>query len=257
MTAISTARGAHAGNAAPARTPFWLRGLRHELGKFRPRNRPFYRRFKLPQSLESELLRFDHDMPADRHGRCPIRKMQAMAGLIVEHELRSAVEIGVYRGSSLLPQAMAMRRTGGRAVGIDPYSMAKWRQKQAKDEAEAPPGEEYETNVAEIQWDRLYQELLSQISRHGLEAHCTVIRGLSFDVASEIETGVDMLHIDGNHDFDSVERDLREYLPKLKTGGFLVMDDITWQGVAPHYGDLKQTMPVVWETVTWAILRKT
>lgn len=250
MTAITTATRENLVRGSN-RMPFWFRVLRHELGKFRPRNQSFYRAFPLPRGLEQELLRFDRDMPEDSHGRCPFRKMQAMASLIVRHGLRHAVEIGVYRGSSLLPQALAMRLTGGCAVGIDPWSLAEWRQE------EAPPGRQgpYRWKAPEIDWAALYHEVLDRIARYGVERHCRVIRGLSHKVADDIVPGIDLLHIDGNHDSGAVARDLELYLPKLRHGGYLVLDDITWPGIAPRYADLRRTMSVTWETMTWAVLR--
>jgi hypothetical protein len=251
MATLSTAQTERAGSKDRRPAPFWLRTARHELGKFRRRNATFYGTFKLPHDLDRELLRFDHAFPADFHGRCPLRKMQAMASLIVRHNLQLSVEIGVYRGSSLLPQALAMTRTGGRVIGIDPWSIDKWRQNQSPS-----AGKGANWRGGEVEWDPLYREVLELIDRHGVGEHCRIVRGLSHEVADGIPSGIDMLHIDGCHDFDAVERDLHDYLPKLKPGGFLVMDDVTWAGVAPHYKTLKQTMPLIWETVIWGILRK-
>ena len=41
--------------------------------------------------------------------------------MIVKNNMKCTLEIGVYRGRSLVPQALAHKRTGGLAIGIDPF----------------------------------------------------------------------------------------------------------------------------------------
>ncbi|MDH4186070.1 MAG: class I SAM-dependent methyltransferase, partial [Nitrospira sp.] len=64
-------------------------------------------------------------------------------------------------------------------------------------------------------------------------------------------------HIDGNHDFDRVMDDLRNYVPKLRIGGFLVMDDIDWPAIAPLFKQVKRQMTCVYEASSWGCCRKT
>ena len=39
---------------------------------------------------------------------------------------------------------------------------------------------------------------------------------------------ISLLHIDGNHAYESVRRDIAEWTPKVAVGGWIVMDDYTW-----------------------------
>ena len=55
-------------------------------------------------------------------GWCTIEKAAKLIELIVSNKLETCVEIGVFGGSSLVPQAMAIRYNGGGLVyGIDPW----------------------------------------------------------------------------------------------------------------------------------------
>jgi hypothetical protein len=51
------------------------------------------------------------------------------------------------------------------------------------------------------------------------------------DYAGEIA----LLHIDGNHDLDAVLADCRLWVPRIKSGGWLILDDYVWaHGGGPH-----------------------
>lgn len=56
-----------------------------------------------------------------------------------------------------------------------------------------------------------------------------IIKGLSTDasvIASASELGqYDIIYIDGSHDYDVLCQDIYNYVPMLKVGGYLVMDD--------------------------------
>lgn len=42
----------------------------------------------------------------------------------------------------------------------------------------------------------------------------------------------DYVYIDGEHSYDAVKRDLNNYFPKIKVGGYLIGDDYGWAGIA-------------------------
>jgi hypothetical protein len=47
------------------------------------------------------------------------------------------------------------------------------------------------------------------------------------------DESLDYVYIDGEHSYDAVTRDLTNYLPKVKVGGFLIGDDYGWTGIGP------------------------
>ena len=180
------------------------------------------------------------DVPVDFGGGCPVVKGLLLASLIVDRKMTLAVEIGVYRGRSLVPQALAFQAQGsGRVVGIDPYSAPEARQ---TDDHEASH-ELLESFVLDTDWDGLYRETVDRLARLGVGEACELRRTTSREAAASFDdASVDMVHVDGNHDLAAVAEDLRCYLPKLKRGALLVMDDASWRAIRPAIEMLDESL---------------
>jgi predicted O-methyltransferase YrrM len=150
-----------------------------------------------------------------------LEKCQVLASLIIGLRPDRVVEIGVWRGCSIIPQLLALRCLGaGQGVAIDPWSadasiagqtdeanIAWWGQQQAHDEA------------LEVFRSRLIHLELASV--------CRIIRLRSDDVDLDALGDFSMLHIDGNH-ADQAVRDVDRYARRLPVGGVLVMDDLGW-----------------------------
>lgn len=179
-------------------------------------------------------------------------KRRVLVSLIIKHQLKRTVEIGVFTGGSFVPQIVAVKRTGGRAIGIDPYSATSAVQQDNRDILD-PLSEEIEGR----DWNAVYEGLLDLLKRYRLSEWCEIMRMTSDDAAQHIEPGFDLLHIDGNHDFDRVRADILNYVPKLRLGGFLLMDDIGWSTITPQYVKLKKQMRLIYEeSESWGCLEK-
>lgn len=50
----------------------------------------------------------------------------------------------------------------------------------------------------------------------------------------------DYVYIDGEHSYAAVTRDLTNYFPKVKVGGYLIGDDYGWTGIKPAVQDFLQ-----------------
>tara|TARA_B110000483_G_C18166930_1_gene531691 strand:- start:808 stop:1425 length:618 start_codon:yes stop_codon:yes gene_type:complete len=62
----------------------------------------------------------------------------------------------------------------------------------------------------------------------GYEGRYRILRGLSHEVVHNIPDGLlDFVYVDGNHGYEAVKRDLRDWYPKLKVGGIMAGDDYT------------------------------
>jgi hypothetical protein len=48
---------------------------------------------------------------------------------------------------------------------------------------------------------------------------------------------LDYVYIDGEHSYEAVMRDLTNYFPKIKVGGYLIGDDYGWTGIEPAVQD--------------------
>lgn len=169
---------------------------------------PAYGRF-----LHSEVRQFIEEVvasvPLDYGGGSGSAKALVIADLIARDGVRDTIEIGVYRGRSLLPVAAMLRITGaGVATGVDPWSV-----EEALQEETHAVGPEVNEWVRSQPWDETYQSLLKRIEDSRLTEHCRVLRMTSEEAAPEFaEASVDLVHIDGNHDQAAVERDVELYV---------------------------------------------
>lgn len=135
--------------------------------------------------------------------------------------LKAVVEIGVYRGSTLvwLAQAIADHGRGGTvyAIEVHPYHIA----------------------TAEV-----------NIQAADLEDYVTWKEGDSSRMGASIPDGLDLVFVDGDHSYEGVKRDFEMFWPKLKEGGIMVFDDvISWPGCGDVWGFLKDTFPP--ERIFW------
>jgi hypothetical protein len=115
--------------------------------------------------------------------------------------------------------------------GIDPYTVA-----------DALQDDTHHVGVAVNEWARafdwegLHSEVSETIDALGLGGRCELWRTTSQQAASRFpDSSIDMVHIDGNHDRAAVEDDIDLYLPKLRPGGFVILDDVTWESIRPAY----------------------
>jgi Methyltransferase domain len=183
------------------------------------------------------------DVTVDFGGGCGIFKGLMLAALIVQKPLELAVEIGVYRGRSLVPQALAFQSVGaGKVIGIDPYSAVEARQTDDHEiPAEAPPG-----FVADTDWDGIYADTRERLVKLGVADYCEIRRMTSHEAAPSFgEMSVDLIHIDGNHDRAAVLDDLKSWLPKLRRGGYLVIDDASRPAIRPAIDALDESLEQV------------
>lgn len=166
----------------------------------------------------------------DSGGRCGETKGNVIKNLIIESNAQLCVEIGVFKGASLMYFAETLEITKGLVIGIDPYSMG-----SLKNEIPNKSLNHHIYNVLfkdQIILDNLYDGLIKVINDNNLKNTISLVRNKSEDYYNnlEIET-IDILHIDGNHDEEYVTKDIQLYLPLVKKGGYIIMDDITWPGV--------------------------
>lgn len=215
----------------------------------------------MPNKLLSEIKQALAKVPIDFGGGCSVRKAYVMGWLIQRFRFARSLDIGVYRGRSLFPQAVAHRLAGtGVAFGVDPWSAA-----EADESDHAVLREEIKAFVANTDFEALYQSVLRNIDELGLAGHTRIRRLTSADAAMTFAaegTTFGLIHIDGNHDTEPVLRDLRAYMPLLEPGGFLVMDDVSWPSVAPAVREAESQAQLLMRRVSpdktddYAVFRK-
>jgi hypothetical protein len=203
----------------------------------------FKTRYLSPE-MEELLIESVHAIPLDSGGGSGSLKALILADLIIEHHVSTTVEIGVYRGRSLLPIALLFRTIGsGTAIGIDPWQVEAALQ---FDDHEIGPAVNDWTRIQP--WDATYESVIGRIRDWDLDRYCQLLRMKSGDAASLIhDHSVGLVHIDGNHDQAQVQRDVELYAPKLVPGGFLVLDDPSWHSVRPIADKLRETYEAIFE----------
>ena len=161
-------------------------------------------------------------------GGCNNSRCNAIKDAVISTNAQLCFEIGVFRGSSLMCFAESLEETGGHVFGIDPYEI-----EALKNQVPDKKMNNYIYNTLFTEQkvlDDMYSELIEVIKKNNLEEIVTLVRKKSKDVSME-ENIIDVLHIDGNHDYEYVSQDIILYLPLVRKGGYIIMDDTKWAGV--------------------------
>ncbi|MBI2743540.1 MAG: class I SAM-dependent methyltransferase [Chlamydiales bacterium] len=162
------------------------------------------------------------------HGWCTVEKAISFIDLVLEVKPEICVEVGVFGGSSIFPVASALQFLGkGVVVAIDPW-----------DKGETIKNMDPEAAAAHVNWwskvnfDRIYASYLGMVKMFGLEEQCITIRSTS-ERAAPILNKIDILYLDGNHSEAGFTRDVQLYLPKVRSGGYIWINDTLWTEVQP------------------------
>jgi Methyltransferase domain len=198
--------------------------------------------------LPSRIAAVLDQIPSDFGGACSVSKANLIAWLIRRYGLHTTLDIGVYRGRSLFPQALAHQQyTGGIVYGVDPWSSV-----EAKENDNLALKDSIHAFVDQLDFERIYQDVTLQIERLDLEAYCIILRQTSAHAIEYFDKkGIyfDLIHVDGNHDTEKVMQDISLYLPRLNREGFLIMDDISWESVHLAYREASTHLSLLFKRV--------
>ena len=167
----------------------------------------------------------------DQGGIITEEKRRYIHSLVQSTGSKYCVEIGVFKGSSTLSFAESLELTGGKIVGIDPWSFD-------MSKNTTPLGKDFENYLwnellkNQETFDGFFNNLSEIIKNNNLSETITLIRKPSEEAFIDFNLdSIDILHIDGNHDEMNASRDVLLYLPLVKNGGHIIMDDSNWVGV--------------------------
>lgn len=168
----------------------------------------------------------------DYGGWCFDEKRKYIHNLIKKTNSKFCVEIGVYKGSSLLSFAEALEDLEGIIVGIDPWSFDMSKNEISTESKEYEEWIYNEILKGQETFDTIYNDLKKIIINNELDSFVKIIRSSSEDSFIKFQKeSIDILHIDGNHDEINVCRDILLFLPLVKKDGYIIMDDSNWAGV--------------------------
>ena len=152
-------------------------------------------------------------------GWCSLEKGGFLVDLVLKYQPDIIVEIGVWGGKSLVPMASALKAIGkGIAYGIDPWENSesvKW----TKDEANL----EFWSRV-DHQW--VLNDLSNKIEQFELCDQIQLIKSTSEE--APLIQDIDLLHVDGNHSEETSLFDVKKWVPLVRSGGWIVLDDVHW-----------------------------
>lgn len=185
------------------------------------------------EKLRHEIAQHLDELP---HGWCRVEKAWRLAEIIIENKLETIIEIGIFGGRSIVPMALAVREQGkGCVFGIDP-----WDNKYA---LEGDNGKEQEEWWAKLDMEAIRESFESHANKHKLWEWLKWSRFGSVEITPFFKDGSwDMVHLDGDHAEVTSCRDVRLWVPKVRPGGFLVMDDVNWPTQAKAVAMLTQEL---------------
>lgn len=157
-------------------------------------------------------------------GWCTQEKALNFIDLVLEVKPEICVEIGVFGGASLFPTASALKFLGrGVVIGIDPW-----------DKLECIHSFNPVSEAPDLAWwgsvnlDHIFISYLNMIKRYGLLDYCITLKTTSAQAISELDF-IDILHLDGNSSEAVFTQDVRLYLAKVRTGGYIWLNDSLWE----------------------------
>ena len=138
----------------------------------------------------------------------------------------TVVEVGVAQAEGAL-RILALKNIR-RYIGVDPWLRYK-----------GPPLEELEDGyrdrkmglwATQDEWEEVYERAKRRVAPYGEKAR--LIRAFSHEAVDQIDEPVDVVYIDGNHQYEYVMKDLAIWFDKLQPGGLLCGDDYHFSGGA-------------------------
>ncbi|MBS0586164.1 MAG: class I SAM-dependent methyltransferase [Verrucomicrobia bacterium] len=150
---------------------------------------------------------------------CSQEKAKLILETVVLTQPKVSVEIGAFTGSSALPLLAGLKwLKSGHAYVIDAWS-----------NAEAISGLKADDPNAKwwgsIDMRSIKKQCKNLISSWALDPYCSVVQASSQQAASKIGS-IDFLHLDGNFSEEGALSDTLNYLPKVKSGGYILLSNL-------------------------------
>lgn len=161
-----------------------------------------------------------------------------MAERILETKAKVCVDIGVFGARSTVAMGFAARELGtGMVYGID-----NWNPGAASENDDNKEGVEWWEKQSNL--ETIHQLAMRAIWDHRLEPWLTIIRAKSEHV-HQLFPVIDFLNIDGGHSEVTSCRDVSLYLPKVRSGSYVFMDDTAWPTTQKAIGMIEEQCDLV------------
>ena len=186
------------------------------------------------------------------NGWCTKEKATRIYDLVVDSKPMEVLELGVFAGRSFIPMALALKRNGqGHITGIDPW-------------ARSNSLENYQNDDPNFIWwnsldhDMIFKCFKESLSTYQVEDCSRYIRGTSVDSCQSFaDLSIDILHQDGNHSEQTSSKEVNIYTPKVKKGGYWIMDDTDWESTKKAQNLILEKGFTLYEDhISWKIYKK-
>lgn len=178
--------------------------------------------------------------PVVYDGWCSKEKAAIFMDLILDIKPNVCVEIGIYGGATFFPIVSTLKFLGhGIAYAVDPWDTFECI--RYLDPILDETNRNWWVNVGV---ERLYDVFLGVLSKYQLGKHAIVLRRTSAQAASLIDS-IDFLHLDGNHTEVATTNDVELYLPKVRSGGYICINDTLWPAMQTGVELLMEACDVV------------
>lgn len=172
-------------------------------------------------------------------GWCSREKAVDLANTIWKSKPKTAVEIGVFAGRSLIAIALTLPE-GSTVIGIDPWTV---------DASIQGFDDENKDWWAQVDHMKIYVECAMTLKLLGIK-NVRLFRLTAEQALAQghIPDVIDFLHIDGNHSEESAAFDVRNYVPRVPAGKEIWLDDMDWlttkkaQTIISETCDLERTI---------------
>lgn len=154
---------------------------------------------------------------------------------------RRIVEIGSFRGKSAVFLALGSADVGGRVLCIDPHMNFAGAERERYGQAD-------------------HEALVAAVRRHGVDERVTPIVRTSEEARAEYDGApIDLLWVDGDHNYEPARRDFEMWAPLVAVGGIIAGHDYShgagvrraWDevvGADPAFSSTGRRRSIAWAT---------
>ena len=156
-----------------------------------------------------------------------------------------AVEIGSWQGKSSLVLSKGLKgKARPTLYCIDPFN------------GDAGPTDRvlYGREMGSMNTS-LKETFLNNMKRHGVLDVVHPLAGYSFEFAPDFKEQIDLLFIDGNHEFDAVLKDYEQWSPMLRAGGIIAFHDVVMNPDPDPEGPVLVAKKHIFNNPLWADVR--
>ena len=170
---------------------------------------------KLKKQLMSKISA-DAPLPKMRPESVSMYLKQLIAYVSINLNLKESImiEIGSFTGESTVMFAERFKQV----IAIDPFLLY-----HEKDWSEI-------RKYGQDRWNRIFQEFLNRTKPYSNIKHLEL---KSDDAVGAIQPPIDFVYIDGLHTYEQCKKDIENYLPLIRKGGYIAGHDYSnaWPGV--------------------------